>query len=71
MKHGKAAGYDNLSIEHLTFCHPISVHHLPRLLNLCLNHSYVPNGFRRGIVIPLVYCRINNVIWLARRIIEG
>jgi len=54
IKHGKAAGYDNLSIEHLTFCHPSSVHHLSRLFNLCLKHGYLHNGLGRGIVIPLV-----------------
>ena len=54
MKHGKAAGYDNLSLEHLIFCHPSLVYHLCRLFNLCLKHSYVPSEFGRGIVIPLV-----------------
>jgi len=44
IKNGKAAGYDNLSVGHLTFCHPSSVHHLSKLFNLCLIHGYVSNG---------------------------
>ena len=54
MKRGKAAGFDNLTLEHLTFSHPSLVTHLCRLFNLCLKHGYVPSEFGRGIVVPLV-----------------
>ena len=54
MKHGKEAGYDNLTLEHLTFSHPSIVYHLCRLFNVCLKHSYVPDEFGQGIIIPLV-----------------
>jgi len=45
MKHGKAAGFDNLTLEHVTYSHPILVWHLCRLFNLMLKHGYVPNHF--------------------------
>lgn len=54
MKRGKAAGIDNLTLEHIIHSHPIVVWHLARLFNLMLKHGYVPNQFGRGIVIPLI-----------------
>jgi hypothetical protein len=52
MKRGKAAGCDNLTLEHVIYSHPSVVLHL--LFNLMLKHGYVPNQFGRGIIIPLV-----------------
>ena len=54
MKRGKAAGVDNISLEHILNSHPSLVCNLCRLFNLMLMHSYVPNDFGRGIIIPLL-----------------
>jgi len=54
MKCGKAAGADNLTLEHIIYSHPSIVLHLCNLFNLMLKHGYVPDQFGRGIVIPLV-----------------
>jgi len=54
MKSGKAAGYDNLTLEHIVFSHPSLVAHLCNIFNLMLKHCYVPNEFGRGIIVPLV-----------------
>lgn len=54
MKHGKAAVVDNLTLERVVYSHPCLVWHLFKLFHLMLKHSYVPNRFGYGIVIPLV-----------------
>ena len=54
MKRGKAAGVDNLTLEHIIISHPILLYHLCRLFNLMMKHSYVPCEFGRGIIIPLI-----------------
>ena len=54
MKCGKAAGADNLTLEHIIYSHPSIILHLCKLFNLMLKHGYVPDQFGRGIVIPLV-----------------
>jgi len=54
MKCGKAAGADNLTLEHIIYSHPSIILHLRKLFNLMLKHGYVPDQFGRGIVIPLV-----------------
>ena len=54
MKCGKAAGADNLTLEHIIYSHPSVMLHLCKLFNLMLRHGYVPDQFGRGIVIPLV-----------------
>ena len=54
MKSGKAAGYDNLSLEHIIHSHPSLICHLCKLFNMMLKHRYVPSEFGRGIIIPLV-----------------
>jgi len=45
IKLGKAAGHDNLTIEHFLYRHPCVVIHLRQLLNAMLKHSYVPAEF--------------------------
>ena len=54
MKRGKAAGIDNITLDHISFSHPAIITHLCRLFNLLLKHEYVPNEFGVGIIIPLV-----------------
>jgi hypothetical protein len=63
MKRGKAAGIDNLCLEHIIFSHPSIIVHLcrPKFFNLLLKHEYVPSQFGLGIIIPLLKDRNGNV----------
>jgi len=61
MKRGKAAGYDNLTLEHIVSSHPSLICHLCKLFNLMLKNCYVPNDFGRGIAIPLIKDKRGNV----------
>ena len=54
MKSGKAAGYDNLTPDHILYSHPILVTHLRNIFNLMLKHSYVPDEFGKRVIVPLV-----------------
>jgi len=53
LKHGKAAGIDGLSAEHLQFCHPVLSVILSELFQLMLLCSYVPSGFRYSHIVPI------------------
>ena len=53
LKFGKAAGRDNLTSEHLKYCHPIVHSMLSKLFNLMLRCDYVPNGFGAGLTVPV------------------
>ena len=61
IKCGKAPGADNLTTEHVKFSHPSVTVHLCRLFNLMLKHSYVPNEFGHGIIIPLIKDKNGNI----------
>ena len=50
---GKAAGFDSLTLEHLTNCHPIIYSLLAKLFSLMLITSFVPPDFGKGITIPI------------------
>jgi hypothetical protein len=54
LKKGKAAGVDSLTAEHVLFAHPIIVVCLTRLFNLMIQHSFVPDSFGVGVMIPLL-----------------
>jgi len=54
IKSGKAAGIDNLTAEHLFYCHPSIAVHLSNLFNLMLKHGYVPSQLGLSIIVPLV-----------------
>jgi len=54
LKKGRAAGQDNISVEHLTYAHPCLVVSLKLLFNLMLSHGFVPDDFGRGIIIALL-----------------
>jgi hypothetical protein len=54
MKRGKAAGMDNLSLEHVVYSHPSLIVHLSNLFNLMIKHGHVPDQFGLGIVVPLI-----------------
>ena len=58
MKRGKAAGLYGLSVEHLSFCHPILPGILARLLNLVLKMCYINAQVSMGFTVPLVKVNI-------------
>ena len=66
IKLGKAAGHDNLTIDHFLYSHPCIVIHLRQLFNAMLKHSYVPAEFGKGVIVPLVkdhsgdVCNVDN-----------
>jgi hypothetical protein len=61
LKLGKACGPDDLSAEHLEHGHPSLIAHLCCLFKLKLAHRYVPNGFGKGTIIPLVEDKSRNL----------
>jgi len=54
LKRGKAAGFDELTVEHLLYAHPIPVVLLSLLFTLLVLHGTVPLDFGKGIIIPLI-----------------
>ena len=50
----KSADPNNLFSEHFVHCHPSIIIHLKSLFNFILNHSYVPDCFTCGIIIPII-----------------
>jgi hypothetical protein len=54
MKLGKARGPDDLTVEHILHAHPILIAHLCCLFKAIILHSYVPDDFGHGIIVPLV-----------------
>jgi hypothetical protein len=57
----KACGPDNLSAEHLQYAHPSLTIHLKLLFNAIFTHSFVPDKFGLGIIIPLLKDKTGNV----------
>jgi hypothetical protein len=53
MKHGKAAGLDGLTVEHLLHCHPVIFSLLGQIFNLMIKHGFVPDEFGRSYTVPL------------------
>jgi len=53
MKRGRAAGLDDLNVEHIRNSHPIIVALITKLFNLMLLASYVPDAFGLGLAIPV------------------
>ena len=53
VKPKKAAGCDNISIEHILHAHPSVTMLLSILFNAILKLGYVPNNFGVGIIIPI------------------
>lgn len=54
MKSKKAAGHDGIMAEHLKLGGPQLYVHLCLLFNSMIRHSYVPDAFGHGIIIPLL-----------------
>jgi len=48
-KRGKAAGLDELTVEHLLFAHPINVVLLSLLFNMLFLHGLVPQDLVRAL----------------------
>ena len=61
LKFGKAAGFDNITTEHLVYAHPMLISCLHKLFNLLLSHCYVPSSFAKGVMIPLLKSNDLNV----------
>lgn len=65
MARGKAAGLDELTVEHILFSHPVLVSMLVELINLIMFASHVPYGFRLSYTVPLskdeTGCKRNSV----------
>ena len=53
LKLGKAAGNDEVSAEHLKYCHPILTSMLCALFKLMLRFEYIPDAFGVGLTIPI------------------
>jgi exonuclease III len=54
LKRGKAAGLDNLTVEHLQHSHPILLCILTKLFNLFMHYSHIPPNFGESYTVPLV-----------------
>jgi len=54
LKRGKAAGLDELTIEHLVNSHPVLVVILAKFFNIIVSAAYVPHGFRLSYTVPLL-----------------
>ena len=54
MKRGKASDVDDLTAEHIQFCHPIVITLLRKLFNFMLRYGVLPQGFGRGLIIPVL-----------------
>lgn len=53
VKKGKAAGVDNLTIEHLVHCHPAIYSILSLLFNVFVKSGFVPDSFCSSYIIPI------------------
>jgi len=53
VKKGKAAGCDNITIEHILYAHPSVTMLLTILFNAILKCGYVPDSFGLGVIIPI------------------
>ena len=53
MKRGKAAGLDELTIEHLIYSHPVLFVILSKLFYSIMSGAHVPRGFRLRYTVPL------------------
>jgi len=65
MERGKAAGLDELTVEHVVHSHPVLIIIMVELLNLVMSTAHVPYGFRRSYTVPLpkedIGCMKNSV----------
>jgi len=60
MKNGKAPGLDDISCEHLKYCHPIISMILCKLFNMIIATGHVPLAFGRSYTVPIPKCDVRN-----------
>jgi hypothetical protein len=53
LKNNKACGHDNISYEHIKYGGKLLIKHLCYLFNLSLQFAYIPNDWRKSIIILL------------------
>jgi len=53
MKNGKAPGLDDISCEHLKYCHPIISMIICKLFNMIIATGHVPLAFGRSYTVPI------------------
>jgi hypothetical protein len=56
LSNGKAAGLDELSSEHLKFCHPIVICILSKLFNFFITNGRIPESFGASYTVPIPKC---------------
>ena len=56
MKNGKAPGLDELTSEHLKYCHPMIVTILCKLFNVFIATQHLPNSFGASYTVPIPKC---------------
>ena len=49
----KAAGFDDISAEHIKYAGPVLVYLLSIIFNLIMQFEYIPLNLRKGIQVPL------------------
>ena len=62
LKLNKAAGYDNITTEHLLHCHPIVHVFITYLCNLMRLSGHVPTEFGVGVIFPIPKSNIDEKI---------
>jgi exonuclease III len=56
MKNGRAAGLDQLTSEHLKYCHPIIIVILSKLFNCFIATQHLPDSFGASYIVPIPKC---------------
>ena len=56
LSNGKAAGLDELSSEHLKFCHPVVICILSKLFNFFITTGHIPDSFGASYTVPIPKC---------------
>ena len=53
MKNGRAAGLDQLTSEHIKYCHPIVASILCKLFNCFIATQHIPVSFGASYIVPI------------------
>src|ERR1700690_652683 len=61
LKQNKAAGIDGITAENIINSHPCIIMHLKLLFTMMLSHSFVPNAFGMGFVVPIIKDKCGDV----------
>ena len=56
MSNGKAVGLDELTCEHLKFCHPFIVNILVKIFNVFISTGHIPVCFGASYTVPIPKC---------------